>query len=29
MEAHTERNKLHEKLLKEKGITADKIAKRN
>jgi hypothetical protein len=23
-----ERNKLHEKLLKEKGITADKIAKR-
>lgn len=28
MEAHIERNKLHEKLLKEKGITADKIAKR-
>lgn len=28
MEAYTERNKFHEKLLKEKGITADKIAKR-
>lgn len=28
MEAYIERNKLHEKLLKEKGITADKIAKR-
>lgn len=28
MKAYIERNKLHEKLLKEKGITADKIAKR-
>ena len=28
METYIERNKLHEKLLKEKGITADKIAKR-